>query len=134
MSPAGSQAEPTPSRAEQRAREKAEWAEHDALIKRLGVLWPNYGCFCGTLEDLRRTVADLERRAERTPPSKRVAARAEAASANEDPQAAARFAVNRAHQRLRDGHDSGPGVPGSESRAQLSSTWARGDAGGEVDD
>ena len=79
MSPAGPAADPKPSRAEQRAREKAEWAEHDALIKRLGELWPNYGCFCGTLEDLRETVADLERRAERDRPNQRSSARDEAA-------------------------------------------------------
>src|SRR3954471_14216992 len=108
MSPAGSQAEPTPSRAEQRAREKAEWAEHDALIKRLGELWPNYGCFCGTLEDLRETVADLERRAERDRPNHRSSTRDHSAAqhmsagraGHDDPQATARLAVARAQQRL----------------------------------
>ena len=103
MSPAGPPADPKPSRAEQRAREKAEWAEWDALIKRLGVLWPNYGCFCGTLEDLRDTVADLERRAARTRRAERSSARDEAAAADGDPQTAARLAVTRAQQRLQHG-------------------------------
>ena len=48
------------SRAEVRAAERAERAEWDYLTKRLGQLWPNYDCFCGSLEDLRRTVARLE--------------------------------------------------------------------------
>ena len=135
MSPASSQAEPKPSRAEQRAREKAEQAEqaeHDALIKRLGELWPNYGCFCGTLEDLRRTVTDLERRAERTPPSKRTSARNEAASADGDPQATARLAVARAQQRLKHSHDSGYDAPRTQ-RQELGYRHALGDAAGEVD-
>ena len=51
------------TRAQQRAREAAERAEWDRLTARLGVLWPGYDCFCGTLDDLRRTVSDLERRA-----------------------------------------------------------------------
>jgi len=108
VSPAGPAAESEPSRAEQRAREKAEWAEHDALIKRLGVLWPNYGCFCGTLEDLRETVADLERRAARDRPNHRSSSRDQSAAqqlsadraGHEDPQATARLAVARAQQRL----------------------------------
>lgn len=50
----------TPSRAEVRAAERAERAEFDYLFNRLGQLWPNFGCFCGSLEDLRRTVAPLE--------------------------------------------------------------------------
>lgn len=51
------------TRAQQRAREAAERAEWDRLTARLGILWPGYDCFCGTLDDLRRTVSDLERRA-----------------------------------------------------------------------
>ncbi|WP_328304469.1 hypothetical protein [Actinomycetospora sp. NBC_00405] len=138
MSPAGPPADGKPSRAEQRAREKAEWADHDALIKRLGELWPNYGCFCGTLEDLRETVADLERRAARTRPSRRSSARGES-SADGDPQTAARLAVSRARQRLQHGHESGYGDLGAGmSRGQLDRPHARGatssDVGGDVDD
>lgn len=50
----------TRSRGEVRAAERAERAEWDYLSNRLGELWPNYGCFCGTMDDLRRTVAGLE--------------------------------------------------------------------------
>jgi hypothetical protein len=132
MSPAGSQAEPKPSRAEQRAREKSEWAEHDALIKRLGELWPNYGCFCGTLEDLRHTVADLERRAESTPPSKRTSGRNEAASAARYPQTAARLAVARAQQRLQYSHGSRHDAPRARHE-ELGDRHALGDVAGEVD-
>lgn len=58
-------------RAEQRERERAERAEWSYLIGRLGVMWPNYDCFCGSLDDLRRTVADLERKAARDRPARR---------------------------------------------------------------
>lgn len=131
MNPAGTPNEPKLSRAEQRAREKAEWAEHDALIKRLGQLWPNYGCFCGTLDDLRRTVADLERRAERTSPQRTAPRTRAAASLDGDPQATARLAVTRAQQRLQSTHDSrdaGAATPRVE-RARL-----RADGAGEVDE
>lgn len=119
------------TRAEQRARVKAEWAEWSALTDRLGVLWPNYGCFCGTLEDLRRTVADLERRAKCTPPSNRTSGRNEAAAADGDPQTAARFAVVRAQQRLQQGADSGHGA--QVQRQELGDRHAVDDAAGEVD-
>jgi hypothetical protein len=132
MSPAGSQAEPKPSGAERRAREKAEWAEHDALIKRLGELWPNYGCFCGTLEDLRRTVADLERRAERTPPSTRTSPRNQAASADDNPQISARLAVARAQQRLQHSYDSGPETRKAQ-RDELGDRHALGHVAGDSD-
>lgn len=134
MTRAGSSGDPKPSRAEQRAREKAEWAEHDALIKRLGELWPNYGCFCGTLEDLRNTVADFERRARRDRPNQRSAARDEsgARATADDPPAAARLAVTRAQQRLQHGHDNNH----ASSHVAVGAHAAHGDAdaGGEVDD
>ena len=56
---------PSETRAERRAREAAERAEWDHLIDRLRVLSPHYDCFCGTLDDLRETVADLERQGSR---------------------------------------------------------------------
>lgn len=60
--------EPGETRGQRRERERAERAEWDHLTTRLGELWPNYDCFCGTLDDLRRTVADLERKAARERP------------------------------------------------------------------
>ena len=63
-------AEAGETRAQRRERERAERAEWDYLTDRLGVLWPNYDCFCGTLEDLRRTVAELERKAARDRPAR----------------------------------------------------------------
>lgn len=132
MSSAGSSAEPTLSRREQRAPEKAEWAEHDALIKRLGQLWPNYGCFCGTLDDLRRTVADLERRAERTPPERTDARTQASASLDGGPQLAARLAVARAQQRLESAYGCGEGADGAAPRAELGRLHI--DGAGEVDD
>lgn len=75
-------AETGETRAEQRERERAERAEWTYLIRRLGVLWPNYDCFCGSLDDLRRTVADLERKAARERPARQAAAAAGAGQRN----------------------------------------------------
>jgi hypothetical protein len=130
-------ADPTPSRAEQRAREKAERAEWDHLIDRLGVLWPTYDCFCGTLDDLRQTVADLEHRAARDRPRQRGSDRDEVAprAVQDDPQTAARVAVTRAQQRLQHSHHSGRGdVAADVGRRQRGRDETAQDVGGEVDD
>jgi len=65
----GTQAE---TRAEQRAREAAERAEWDRLsdiyFAHMNATAPGqFHCFCGTLDDLRRTVAELDRQAARHP-------------------------------------------------------------------
>ncbi|MEJ2865318.1 hypothetical protein [Actinomycetospora flava] len=73
------------TRPQRRERERAERAEWDYLTDRLGVLWPNYDCFCGSLDDLRRTVAELERKAARKHPARERPARgADAAAARGD--------------------------------------------------
>ena len=65
----GSQAE---TRAQERAREAAERAEFDRLSQiyfaHCNAIAPGqFHCFCGSLDDLRRAVADLDRRAARDP-------------------------------------------------------------------
>lgn len=62
-------ADPGMTRVQQRAREAAEDAEFDALLDRLRAHQPNFGCFCGSLDDLRRTVADLDRHHSNRDPS-----------------------------------------------------------------
>ena len=87
------------TRPQRRERERAERAEWDYLIGRLGVLWPSYDCFCGTLDDLRRTVADLERRAARARPP-RADARAATPGRAVDPTTHAKLATARAVGRV----------------------------------
>ncbi|GLZ49231.1 hypothetical protein Acsp06_54160 [Actinomycetospora sp. NBRC 106375] len=66
---AGTEAE---TRAQERAREAAERAEFDRLSQIYFAHWNaiapgQFHCFCGSLDDLRRAVADLDRRAARDP-------------------------------------------------------------------
>lgn len=91
--------EPGETRTQRTERERAERAEWDYLTGRLGVLWPSYDCFCGTLDDLRETVADLERRAARVRPP-RTSARENVAARAADPATSAKLAVARAAGRL----------------------------------
>lgn len=90
---------PAETKVQRKAREAAERAEWDQLIGRLRVLWPTYDCFCGTLDDLRRTVADLERRAARDH-SARATADGSPARRDDDPAVAAKLATSRASLRL----------------------------------
>ncbi len=65
----GTQAE---TRTEQRAREAGERAEWDRLsdiyFAHMNAIAPSqFHCFCGSLDDLRQAVADLDRRVARDP-------------------------------------------------------------------
>ncbi|GAA4757790.1 hypothetical protein [Actinomycetospora chibensis] len=77
------------TRAEQRAREKVERAEWDRLsdiyFAHMNAIAPDqFHCFCGSLDDLRQAVADLDRQAARDPARRPIAAQAA------DPRAADR--------------------------------------------
>lgn len=101
---------PAETKVQRKAREAAERVEWDQLIGRLRVLWPTYDCFCGTLDDLRRTVADLERRAARDH-SARATADGSPARRNDDPAVAAKLATSRATLRLAGHADEGQARP-----------------------
>jgi len=65
-------ADQSESRAEQRAREAAERAEWDRLsdiyFAHMNAIAPDqFHCFCGSLDDLRAAVAELDREAARDP-------------------------------------------------------------------
>ncbi|MDD7967791.1 hypothetical protein [Actinomycetospora lemnae] len=69
------------TRAEQRAREAAERAEWDRLsdiyFAHMNAIAPDqFHCFCGSLDDLREAVADLDRQAARDPARRPTAAQA----------------------------------------------------------
>ncbi len=87
----GGQAE---TRAEQRAWEAAERAEWDRLsdiyFAHMNAIAPDqFHCFCGTLDDLRQAVADLDRQAARDPARRpsAVQAAARVAAHQDDAQA-----------------------------------------------
>lgn len=104
------------TRAQRRERERAERVEWDYLTDRLGVLWPNYDCFCGSLDDLRRTVAELERKAARQRPARGRSAR------GADPAAAARQDSSVA-QGLRANRQIGEDVEQDQSRREQLTRW-----------
>ncbi len=110
-------------RAEQRAQDAAERAEFDALLSRLRAHQPDFDCFCGSLEDLRRTVADLDRRAHRSGVWSSRSGSVPTWPAAEDPQLGARLAVARAIQRAGHREDADLAV----HREQLQH-WYRHDA------
>ena len=65
-------ADQSESRAEQRAREATERAEWDRLsdiyFAHMNAIAPDqFHCFCGSLDDLRQAVAELDRQAARDP-------------------------------------------------------------------
>ncbi|MDD7921298.1 hypothetical protein [Actinomycetospora callitridis] len=69
------------TRVEQRAREKVEHAEWDRLsdiyFAHMNAIAPDqFHCFCGSLDDLRQAVADLDRQAARDPARQPTAAQA----------------------------------------------------------
>ena len=109
--------EPGETRTQRKERERAERAEWDYLTSRLSILWPNYDCFCGTLDDLRRTVADLERRQARVRPPRSSASEGVVAR-DADPTTSAKLAVARAAGRLSDdGETAGQHRPSSPTRS-----------------
>ena len=110
-------AEAGETRAQRRERERAERAEWDYLTDRLGVLWPNYHCICGSLDDLRRTVAELERKAAR----ERFARDRRTRGA--DPAAAARQDSSVARAGLRANRQIGEDVEQDQSRREQLTRW-----------
>ncbi|GAA4895666.1 hypothetical protein [Actinomycetospora straminea] len=117
-------AEQAETRAQQRAREAAERAEWDRLTARLGVLWPTYDCFCGTLDDLRRTVDDLERKAG-IPPTQRTTPPGSVRREG-DPADHARMATAHAAQRVSGDLDQ------DQNRRQQLVSWHAADRGHEL--
>jgi hypothetical protein len=66
---------PAETRAEQRAQEAVKRAEWDRLsdiyFAHMNAIAPDqFHCFCGSLDDLRQAVADLDRQAARDPASR----------------------------------------------------------------
>ncbi|MDD7941683.1 hypothetical protein PHK61_24995 [Actinomycetospora lutea] len=117
-------AEAGETRAQRRERERAERAQWDYLTERLGVLWPNYDCFCGSLDDLRRTVAELERKAARGRPARERTDRARSARGTDAAAPApARQVSSVARAGLRANRQISEDIEQDQSRREQLTSW-----------